>query len=135
MSEFEIEDIERIIEAAKRNGLTGVRIKTGAASVRIELHPNSGGAPTPALASPDAEAPMQTLGDVVIRSPMVGFFRTSAASAAEGDRVATDTVIGSIEALGLPNEVPAGATGILDEFLVEDGQPVEYGQAIARIRP
>lgn len=132
---FEIEEIERIIEAAKRNGLVGVRIRTENASLRVELPPKPKGATASSSTSPDRTVSKPTSADVVVRSPMVGFFRLSGASAAEGDRVESDSVIGSIEALGLPNEVTAGAVGILDELLVEDGQPVEYGQAIARIRP
>lgn len=128
---FDIERVEKIIEAAKRNGLTKVKIKTKNGSLRIEL-PHDPSVVIAGSASEQSATPSPN--DIVVKSPMVGFFRAAGSTAAEGDRVQKNTVIGSIEALGLTNELTAGADGILDEILVEDGQPVQYGQAIARIR-
>jgi acetyl-CoA carboxylase biotin carboxyl carrier protein len=134
MSGYDIKTIEGIVLAAKRHGLTAVRIRQGDVSLRLEL-------PADALSNPEvlirAEAPGTDppATNVVVRSTMVGFFRSAPSGVEEGTQVAPDTVIGIIEALGLPNEIPAGLVGTLDELLVEDGQPVEYGQAIARIRP
>lgn len=130
---FDIERVEKIIEAAKRNGLTKVKIKTKNGSLRIEL-PHDPSVVIAGSASEQSTDATPSPNDIVVKSPMVGFFRAAGSTAAEGDRVQKNTVIGSIEALGLTNELTAGADGILDEILVEDGQPVQYGQAIARIR-
>ncbi len=134
MSGYDIDTIEGIVLAAKRHGLTAVRIREGDASLRLELPANTPLHSEPILCA-DVPGTELSATDVVVRSAMVGFFRSAPSGVEEGTQVAPDTVIGIIEALGLPNEISAGSVGTLDELLVEDGQPVEYGQAIARIRP
>ena len=51
----------------------------------------------------------------------------------EGDRVEEDTVLCIIEAMKVMNEVTAGASGIVREALVENGDPVEFGQPLFKI--
>jgi acetyl-CoA carboxylase biotin carboxyl carrier protein len=53
----------------------------------------------------------------------------------EGDRVEAGAPLGVIETLGMATEVEAPAAGLLERFLVEDGQPVEFGQVVAVIEP
>jgi acetyl-CoA carboxylase biotin carboxyl carrier protein len=53
--------------------------------------------------------------------------------AAEGERVEPGRVLGVIETLGLANDVEAPVGGVLAEFLVQDGEAVEYGEPIAAI--
>ena len=52
-----------------------------------------------------------------------------------GSRVKPETVVGLIEAMKLFNEIPAGCAGVVAEILVENGQPVEYGQVLIRVNP
>jgi acetyl-CoA carboxylase biotin carboxyl carrier protein len=132
MSNFNVKTIESIVRSAKRLGLTEVRIKEGDAEIKIELPPSSNTAEPMQVTTQEAAVEMQP--DTVVRSSMVGYFRLAGAQATEQELVEANTVIGIIEALGLPNEVHAGVEGVLDELFVEDGQPIEYGQAIARIR-
>lgn len=132
MSIFSVKTIESIVRSAKRFGLTEVRIREGEAEIKIELPPSSTCVEPTQTATQAAAVEMQP--DMVVRSSMVGYFRLAGAQASEQESVAANTVIGIIEALGLPNEVYAGVEGVLDELFVEDGQPIEYGQAIARIR-
>ncbi len=86
---------------------------------------------TPAVATPaDPAAPTET-----IDSPLVGtFYRASSPEAqpfiAVGDKVSADTTIGVIEAMKVMNEVKAEKSGVVKEILVENGQPVEYGQPL-----
>lgn len=47
-----------------------------------------------------------------------------------GDRVSADTVVGIIEAMKVLNEIKAEKSGVIKEILVENGQPVEYGEAL-----
>ena len=70
-----------------------------------------------------------------IDSPLVGtFYRAPGPDAAPfvqvGDRVNPDTVLGIIEAMKVMNEIKAEKSGVIKEILVENGQPVEYGQPI-----
>lgn len=75
-----------------------------------------------------------------VTSPMVGtFYRAPAPGAAPfvevGSRVAPGTVLCIIEAMKLMNELEAEVSGAIVEILVENGQPVEYGQILFRIDP
>ena len=69
---------------------------------------------------------------------MVGTFYGSPspenpAYAKNGDKVSTDTIVCIIEAMKIMNEIQAEQSGTIAEILVEDGQPVEYGQRLFRL--
>lgn len=71
----------------------------------------------------------------VIKSPIVGTFYTAAGPDAPafvqvGDKVRQGQVLCIIEAMKLMNEIEAEVAGKIAEILVENGQPVEYGQAL-----
>ncbi|HZT96763.1 MAG TPA: biotin/lipoyl-containing protein [Chloroflexota bacterium] len=75
----------------------------------------------------------------VIPAPMVGMFFHSerpgqAALIAPGSRVEPGSLIGVIEALQVLTEVEADARGVVENVLVADGQPVEYGQPLVEVR-
>src|SRR5260364_63734 len=85
--------------------------------------------------APPEQAPPQ---GHVLTSPMVGtFYRAPSPEAAPfvqvGDPVEKGQTIGIIEAMKLLNEIEADEAGIVKEFLVENGQAVEYGQPLLRI--
>lgn len=129
MSGIDIPAIESIILAAKRNALTMVRIRQGETTIWIEMEASMSGG---SMASAESHSPVSA--DVLVKSQLVGYFHRPEHVAEEGQRVDPDTPVGVIEALGLPNEVLAGVSGTLEEILVEEGAPVEYGQAIARVK-
>jgi acetyl-CoA carboxylase biotin carboxyl carrier protein len=94
----------------------------------------SGGAAAPAAAEKPARALLE------IKSPMVGTFYARANPDAEpyvrvGGRVTPTTVVGLIEAMKLFNEVAAECAGVVAEVLVDNQQPVEYGQVLFRVDP
>jgi len=75
-----------------------------------------------------------------IGAPLVGVFRASMKPggrplAAVGEPVREGQVVGAIEALQVLNEVEAPEAGTIREVLVEDGQPVEYGQPLFVVEP
>jgi acetyl-CoA carboxylase biotin carboxyl carrier protein len=77
---------------------------------------------------------------IEVRAPLVGIFRASmkhdgAPLVRKGDMVRAGQVVGAIEALNVPNEVEVAAAGRVQELLVEDGEPVEYGQPLLLIAP
>ena len=89
------------------------------------------GAPAPAAAAP---APAEPTGHVV-KSPMVGtFYRSSAPGAPSfvevGAAVKEGDTICIIEAMKLLNEIDADFSGTITKILVENGQPVEFGQPL-----
>jgi acetyl-CoA carboxylase biotin carboxyl carrier protein len=75
----------------------------------------------------------------VIKSPIVGtFYRASSPNSEPfvkiGDRVEPDSVVCIIEAMKLMNEIQAEVSGEITRIFVENGQPVEYGQALFGIK-
>ena len=98
--------------------------------------PASAAAPAPAPAPATHEA--NDL--VVVRSPMVGtFFRApdpnSPSFVNTGDRVKVGQVLCIIEAMKLMNEIEAEVAGEIAKVHHENGQPVQYGEALFSIRP
>ncbi|MCU6434729.1 acetyl-CoA carboxylase biotin carboxyl carrier protein [Undibacterium sp. Jales W-56] len=94
-------------------------------------------APMPAAAAPIASAPIAPVvpeGNVV-KSPMVGtFYRSSAPGSAPfvdiGKNVNVGDTLCIIEAMKLLNEIESDFSGTIKQILVENGQPVEYGQPL-----
>ncbi len=90
-------------------------------------------APAPVAAAPAAAAPAAPA--KTIDSPLVGSFYRSASPDAPpfvqvGDTVNPDTVVCIIEAMKVMNEIKAEKSGVIKEILVENAQPVEFGQPI-----
>jgi acetyl-CoA carboxylase biotin carboxyl carrier protein len=104
-------------------------------------------APAPAAAAPGAAlaagaaAPAAPASNLVeIKSPMVGtFYRSPAPEAPSyvevGTRVGKGQTLCILEAMKLMNELPADTAGTIREILVENGEPVEYGQVLFRLDP
>jgi acetyl-CoA carboxylase biotin carboxyl carrier protein len=91
---------------------------------------------SPAASAPAAEGAQAAVPEGhVVKSPMVGtFYRSSAPDAKPfvdvGDVVKAGDTVCIIEAMKLLNEIEADADGVVKEILVENGQPVEYGQPL-----
>ncbi len=90
------------------------------------------GGVAPAVAEP---APAAEAAGHVVKSPMVGtFYRSSAPGAAPfvevGSSVKSGDTLCIIEAMKLLNEIDADASGTIKQVLVENGQPVEFGQPL-----
>ncbi len=99
----------------------------------------AGATPPPAQAPADTSpAPADT--GKTIDSPMVGTFYSSPSPDAKpfvsvGDRVDPDTVVCIVEAMKVFNEIKAEVAGTIEKVLVEDGQPVEFGQPLFSVKP
>ncbi len=92
--------------------------------------PASAGAPPPAVPSNLVE----------IKSPMVGTFYAAPEPGAEsyvkvGSRVSSGQVVCIIEAMKIMNEIESEVSGLIRESLVENAQPVEFGQPLFRVDP
>jgi|SRR5579859_6096525 len=145
ISEFELE-----------RGDVKVRIKRGAdmsapmithavpvpmAPMPVASAPATHSSPVPASGGPAAPQPAAAEEDLhQVKSPIVGTFYESPAPGAPpfvkpGDQVAAGQVLCIIEAMKLMNEIESDASGEIVRVLVNNGQPVEYGQALFAIRP
>jgi len=140
---MQIEEIRAIAELMREYELTGLKIEQDGCVLDI----SRGGACVPAaqiampVAAPAAAAPEaapEKAPEVpleAIESPLVGtFYRAPSPDAKPfvevGDRVTADTTVGIIEAMKVMNEVKAEKAGIIKEVLVDNGDPVEYGQKL-----
>ena len=95
--------------------------------------------PTDTPQPTDALSPVEN-NWVEITSPMVGTFYTAPAPGEEpfaeiGDRLSVGQTVCIIEAMKLMNEIEAEVAGEVMEILVENGEPVEYGQALMKVKP
>ena len=119
--------------------------QAGPAAATVESSPASGDGASPAPAESTAagdsaarEGPATTL--IEIKSPMVGtFYRAGAPGAPPyvdtGQRISEGDTLCIIEAMKLMNEFESEIGGTIEEILVEDGEPVEYGQVLFRVAP
>jgi acetyl-CoA carboxylase biotin carboxyl carrier protein len=135
LSEIEVEHSGLKIRVAKV--LTGgpTQLTYAPAPAPAALAP-AAAAPTAAV-SAEAAAPTRPAGDVV-KSPMVGSVYLQPEPGADtfvkvGDTVAAGQTLMIIEAMKTMNPIPAPKAGKIVEILVEDGQPVEFGEPLAVI--
>lgn len=154
---MDLRKLKTLIDLVAESGIAELEITEGEDKVRIV---KSGGAPqtshvshvysaapAPAMVAPAAaaEAPTPVAPAAVqaapapegkiIKSPMVGTFYRSSAPGADpfvsvGNTVTEGQILCVIEAMKLMNEIPADCSGVIKEVLVENGQPVEFGQPL-----
>jgi acetyl-CoA carboxylase biotin carboxyl carrier protein len=115
----------RLGELEVRSGHWRVRLRRDpAASIRSSAGTTAGGA---------SEAALETTGSVA-RSPAVGYF-IPAPELMVGATVQAGDLLGTVDVLGITQEVTAPADGIVTSVLAEEGQAVEYGQALVEVDP
>jgi len=101
----------------------------------------AGGGPEPAAPTAPPAPPAETRDHLIeVTAPIVGTFYSAPAPDASsyvkvGDHVAAGTVLCIIEAMKLMNEIEAETSGTVQEVLVRNEEPVEYGQVLFRIDP
>lgn len=142
LSEFEFE--EEGFKIKIKRGSSGMPVIT---PVPQSAHPfpavvpdSAASAPRPAVAAaPAANGSGDEAGFAYVKSPMVGTFYRSPSPenppfVENGSKVEEKTVVCIIEAMKIMNEIQAEAKGTVVEVLVENGQPVEYGQRLFKIK-
>ena len=135
IAELEITEGEERVRIA-RGGAVSVT-PLAAAALPVAASPAGVSAPAvPAAAAPPAPgAPEPAQEGHVVKSPMVGtFYRAPSPDGKPfvdvGATVKTGETVCVIEAMKLMNEIESDAAGVVKAILVENGQPVEYGQAL-----
>jgi acetyl-CoA carboxylase biotin carboxyl carrier protein len=148
---MDLDRIESLLKLLKDEGIAEFEYSEGSEkdgfSVRVHL---AGGAASVALApavvaapapSPEAmaEEPETGGGDHEVQSPMVGTFYRAPSPEADafvqlGDRVTEGQTLCIVEAMKLMNEIEADATGTITAILVDNAQPVQFGQALFKIK-
>ena len=123
---------ERIVEVTTGNPMRG----------DIQQHLSDASVAAAAAPAPASEgaAPAADKGQDFITSPMVGTFYASPTPddpvfAKVGDTVTENQVVCIIEAMKVMNEVKAGVNGVVEEVLMDNSHPVEFGTKLFRIKP
>ena len=145
---IDLKKLEKLINMMADNDLTEielddgtekVQLKRGSASAPVQVvAPAAAPAPTAAPAAapaPAAGAPAPAAAGPTIDSPMVGTFYSASnpdtpAFVKPGDSVSADTVVCIVEAMKVFNEIKAEKAGKIKSVLVENGDAVEFGQAL-----
>jgi acetyl-CoA carboxylase biotin carboxyl carrier protein len=141
---MDLRKLKTLIELVESSGIAELEISEGEERVRITrslpaaTQPPAAGAlsGSQATSQPAAAAPaaVEPEGHVV-KSPMVGTFYRCASPGAKpfvevGDQVEVGDPLCIIEAMKLMNEIEADRAGVVKAVLIENGQPVEYGQPL-----
>jgi acetyl-CoA carboxylase biotin carboxyl carrier protein len=145
---MDLRKLKKLIDLVQESGIAELEItegeekvkivKGGAVSVMTAAAPAAAPAPAAAMeAKPAATPPAEPTGQEghVVKAPMVGTFYRSPSPDAKpfvevGQSVKEGETICIIEAMKLMNEIEADASGVVKAVLVENGQPVEYGQPL-----
>lgn len=83
---------------------------------------------------PEQNSPLESLELVEITAPYVGLFRHIKPIIGLGAKVSEGQTLCSIQSMDILNEVTASISGTIEDLLVDDNQPVEYGQVLYRIK-
>jgi acetyl-CoA carboxylase biotin carboxyl carrier protein len=150
---MDLRKLKKLIDLVQESGIAELEITEGEEKVKIvkggeatvtPLAPATPGAPKPAAAAASAPAtpahppaaPEEPVAEGhLLKAPMVGTFYRSASPESKafvevGQSIKAGETVCIIEAMKLMNEIEADTTGVIKAILVENGQPVEYGQPL-----
>ena len=142
--------VKELLALLDNSSATTIEIRKGFTTYRVsrEAHqaapsmpmphlvPAAPGTPAAPAAAPAPAAPRL----IEVKSPMVGTFYRAPEPGAEpyakvGSRISAGQTLCIIEAMKIMNELEAEVSGTIREVLVEDAQPVEFGQVLFRVEP
>jgi len=146
---MDIRKVKKLIELLESSGIAEIEIKEGEESVRISRTSSAPvtyapatmpavapAAPPPAPTAESAEKPVDSVpAGHRVTSPMVGTFYHASSPGAKpfvevGQSVGEGDTLCIIEAMKMLNQIEADRAGVVKAILVENGQPVEYGEPL-----
>ncbi len=151
--DIDLKKIKELIDIMKQNGLDEIEIKQGDSAIHLKKNqPQSLSGPIitsmpmmkhEIMPSPTgvsgASAPVED-NLIAIKSPLVGTFYAKPSPDSDpfveiGSAVDSQTVVCIVEAMKVMNEIKAETNGTIAEVCVSDGQAVEYGQVLFKVKP
>jgi acetyl-CoA carboxylase biotin carboxyl carrier protein len=151
---FDFDKLVQLVKLMETHDLTEVSLRRGDQKWTLRRGSDLGSAPpragqaipqAAALPLETASAPAQSApappdGTITINSPTVGTFYGAATPddspfVSIGARVSPETVVCIVEAMKVFNQIPAEVSGTIVEVLVKNGDSVEFGQPLFRVRP
>ena len=151
---MDLKKVKELINIMKENELVELEVVDGDSKVHLKGPqsaapvvtsvpvPAAGAAPAAPAAGADVSTPAESADDglVNIESPIVGTFYQASSPDSDpyvkvGDTVDADTVVCIIEAMKVMNEIKAEASGVITEVCCKDGEAIEFGQVLYKVRP
>ena len=148
---FDVKRIRRLVELMNEHELAEIDLRQADQRIRLRKggepllttaapRPVAAGQSAPATADSAPAAAKVDENLLVIKSPMIGTFYAAPSPDAPpfvkvGDHVGPTTTVCTIEAMKVFNEIPAELSGQIVAVLVENGEPVEFGQPLFRVDP
>jgi len=147
---MKLDEIKELLDLFNASGVGELEIEREGVRIRIRKAGQPADNPAPAapalpaqIMEPPATVDMESAGDtgqVLVKSPIVGTYYDAASPGSApfvnvGDAVEPGQVLCIIESMKLMNEIEAEAAGVVAAKLVENGRPVEYGEALFSIKP
>lgn len=149
---FDLERLRELLELMEKHGLTEIylsrgdekwRLRRGGQQELVQVPAALPVAPVATVAAPAVAAQEEAAvadNTIPIKSPTVGTFYAAPGPddpsfVAVGARVQPDMIVCIVEAMKVFNQIPAEVSGVIDEILVNNGDPVEFGQPLFRVRP
>ena len=150
---MDLRKLKKLIDLVEESGIAEIELTEGEEKVRISRQPNNTQQPMQYMQMPQMQAPMnqpashiptsatETIAPIPLQqghqvtSPMVGtFYRASAPDAGSfvevGSSVKKGDTLCIIEAMKILNEIESDADGVIKNILIENGQPVEFGEPL-----
>ena len=150
---MDLRKLKKLIDLVEESGIAEIELTEGEEKVRISRQPNNTQQPMQHMQMPQMQAPMnqpashiptsatETIAPIPLQqghqvtSPMVGtFYRASSPDAGSfvevGSSVKKGDTLCIIEAMKILNEIESDADGVIKNILIENGQPVEFGEPL-----
>ncbi len=150
---MDLRKLKKLIDLVEESGIAEIELTEGEEKVRISRQPNNTQQPMQYMQMPQMQAPMnqpashiptsgtETIAPIPllqghqVTSPMVGtFYRASSPDAGSfvevGSSVKKGDTLCIIEAMKILNEIESDADGVIKNILIENGQPVEFGEPL-----
>ncbi len=154
---FDLDKVQQLVEMMEKHGLSEVtlrrgdehwRLRRGAVAPVMTAVPTYAPAPVapaapvaaPAAAAPAAPVAAKDDGLLVVKSPTVGTFYSAQSPedppfVSVGSKIGPTTTVCLIEAMKVFNPIPSEVAGTVEAILVKNGDAVEFGQALFKVRP
>ena len=145
---MDIRKVKKLIEMLEESEISEIEIHEGEESVRISRHSNNettqtvvqipagpAGTAKSVTSTNEDSAPEASHEGHTIKAPMVGIFYEAESPERPpfvevGQSVSTGDVLCIIEAMKIMNHIESDVSGVISKILVENGEPVEYGQPL-----
>lgn len=137
-----IEEIKSLIQLMKEENMKVIAYESGDDEIYLEAFDHDRGEATPVKKKSSSPASSGSSSDLVdIKANQIGTFYSQPEEDSDesfvsvGDSVEAGDQIGLIETMKIFNELVVDQAGVIDEILVSNGEAVEFGQVIMRLRP